>query len=460
MSTALTSPPDGLAQTGPDAVIDTSAGSVDEAANIENPRRIIRQGLFIVFLFFGAFGLWACLGTISGAVVAQGTVKIESERKTVQHLEGGIVDSILVAEGDEVSKGQTLIVLKSIQVDASVDLLHKNLMTYMAMRDRFQAEKEQADAVRWNDELLELVGLYNGADILTGERKIFEARRDSYNSQQSLLRTQITQIEAQIGGLQQQFQAENAIIATLHEELEAKRQLVAERFLEKSQVLELERQLASHRGNRGNIQQNIAQARERITELNLRIADTTTRFVEESTSQVGSLDSQIAQVREQLRPMRDTQSRLNVVAPVKGRIVGLKVHSSGGVVGAGEPLMDIVPDDSPMIVETHIPVDKITEVFLDQEAQVQMDAFDRRTTPLLKARVVYVGADRQEEQTPMGPMPYYMCHVEVSPQEVENAGIYLSPGMPSTVFITTTERTILGYMLEPLLKSWDRALRD
>lgn len=441
-------------------VIGTTSDLVGSTPNIEDPRRIIRQGMAVILLFFGAFGMWAVFGTITGAVVAPGTVKIESERKTVQHLEGGIVDAILIAEGDEVTQGQTLIVLKSIQVDATVDMLHKNLMTYMAMRDRFQAEKEVADDILWGKELLGMVDEYQGGNILAGEKKIFEARRDTYHSQITLLRSQISQISAQICGLQEQLEAEHIIIGTLHEELDAKRQLVAERFLEKSHVLELERQLASHRGNRGNIQQNIAEAQQRIMELELRIEDATTRFVEDATNQMGNIDSQILQVREQLRPMTDAQSRLRVIAPVTGRIVGLKVHSPGGVVGPGDPLMDIVPADSPMIVETHIPVDKITEVYLEQAAQVQMDAFDRRTTPLIKGHVVYIGADRQEEQTPMGPMPYYKCHVEVFSKDIQAADIYLSPGMPATVFITTKKQTILNYMFEPLLKSWDKALRD
>lgn len=441
-------------------IIDATVELVGPAATIENPRRIIREGMTVILLFFGAFGIWSVFGSISGAIVAPGTVKIESERKTVQHLEGGIVDSILISEGDTVQEGQTLIVLKSIQIDASVDMQRKNLITYLAMKARYQAEKELSDTIQWGGELQELALLFDGKDILTAERKIFDSRRDTYHSQLSLLKVQISQIKAQIAGLEEQYQAENSIIATLNEELGAKRQLVAERFLEKSHVLELERQMASHRGSRGSVQQSIAQARERITELELRIEDTTARFVETAASQMGSLDNQISQTREQLRPVQDAQSRLQVVAPVTGRIVGLKVHSPGGVVSPGEPLMDIVPDDSPMIVETRIPVDKVTEVYLDQDAQVQMDAFDRRTTPLIQGKVVYIGADRQEEQTISGNIPYYMCHVEVSQEALREAGIYLSPGMPATTFITTKKRTILGYMLEPLLKSWDRALRD
>lgn len=150
-----------------------------------------------------------------------------------------------------------------------------------------------------------------------------------------------------------------------------------------------------------------------------------------------------------------------MVAPVAGRIVGLKVHSPGGVISPGQQLMDIVPDDSPLVAEVHIPVEEIANVRVGQDAQAQLDAFDRSTTPLIPARVLYIAADRQEEQTSMGMVPYYLSHIQIFPESAEVSDqIYLSPGMPVTIFITTRQQTILRYLLEPLLRNWDRALRE
>lgn len=436
------------------------AGKGSEKGSIEDPRRIIRHGLILIFLFFGVLGVWAAFGNISGAVVAPGKVKIETERKTVQHLEGGIVESILVREGDEVTAGQTLIVLESIQVDASVDLYRKQLVAFMAAHARHTAEKDLKDAVNWPEELKTLAKEAEAEDVIANEQKIFIARREAVQGQVSMLRSQIAQIDAQISGLEEQHRAEEAIIATLNEELRAKRQLFAERYLEKSQILELERMLATHQGSRGQMTQAIAEARQRSDETRLRIDDIVNRFVEDATSQLGRLENEILQTKEKLRPLRDAKTRLNVVAPVTGRVVGLNVHSKGGVVRPGEPLLDIVPADNPMIVEVQVPVNKITEVFIGQDAQVQLDAFDVRVTPLLKSKVTYISADRLEEKTYSGVMPYYLCYVEIDPEAIEAANVYLSPGMPATVFITTKERTVLYYMLEPLIKNWDRALRD
>ena len=431
-----------------------------ESSSIENPHRIIKQGLFVIVAFFGVLGCWAAFGTISGAVVAPGKVKIETERKTVQHLEGGIVDSILVREGDEVTAGQTLIVLESIQVDASVDMVNKQLIALLAAQARLRAEKDMRDTVVWPGELILLAEQHQAQDEVDNELKIFKARREAIQGQISMLQSQAVQIGNQISGLEEQHAAEGIIIRTLAEELRAKRQLFKERYLEKSQILELERMLAMHTGSRGQIKQSIAESKERQDETKLRIADLTNRFVEDATNNLGRVDTEIAQAREKLRPLHNAKTRLNVIAPVSGRVVGLQVHSKGGVVRPGEPLMDVVPSDNPLIVEVQVPVNKITEVYIGQGAQVQLDAFDIRIMPLLKAKVNYISADRLEERTAAGNMPYYLCYVEVDANALDEAKAYLSPGMPATVFITTTDRTVLNYMLEPLIKNWDRALRD
>ncbi|MEG1609689.1 MAG: HlyD family type I secretion periplasmic adaptor subunit [Bilophila sp.] len=432
----------------------------DHREGIEDPHRIIRQGLVVIFLFFGVLGMWATFSEISGAVVGQGKVKIETERKTIQHLEGGIVDEILVREGDTVRAGQPLLLLESIQVDASVDMLRKQLTALLASQARYTAEKDIKTAIVWSDELMSLVEQTRSDDVIANEQKIFSSRRDALDGQVSLLKSQIGQLNAQISGSQEQLKAEEVILGTLEEELKAKRQLYAERYLEKSQILELERQLASHQGNRGRLRQAIAEARQKDAELRLRIEDARNRFVEDASNQLGRLDNEILQTRERIRPLKDAKRRLQVVAPVDGRVVGLKVHSKGGVVRPGEPLLDIVPNDNPLIVEMQVPVNKVTEVFIGQEAQVQLDAFDIRITPLIKAKVSYISADRMEDRTNAGVMPYFMCYVEIDPKGLKDAKVYLSPGMPATVFITTKKKTVLYYMLEPLIKNWSLALRE
>lgn len=429
--------------------------------DVEEFTPIIRQGMIVVALFFGVLGAWAVFGKISGAVVVPGTIKIDTERKTVQHLEGGIIDAIHVREGEQVVKGQPLITLRNATVDSSVDMARKNLILFLAAKDRFRAEKALFQPIEWDKELLALVEEYGSDEVLRSERKIFDARRASYDSQTRLLDAQIRQITEQIQGMRAELNAEKAILATLGEELAAKRTLVAKKYLEKSQVLELERQLATHKGAQGRLRQSMAAAEQEKSGLLLRKEALTIGLMEEAASEMNALDSKILQTREQLRPLQDTQQRLSVTAPVDGRIVGLQIHSQGGVVAPGQQLMDIVPENSPLIAEVHIPVDKITDVHVGQDAQAQLDAFDRNAVPLIPAKVLHIAADRQEEQTSMGTMPFYLSHIQIFPESVETAEkVYLSPGMPVTIFITTKQQTILNYMLEPLLRNWDRALRE
>jgi HlyD family secretion protein/epimerase transport system membrane fusion protein len=451
--------PENAAQERPAVFAD--AGRRDRLGDIpEDPRRIIQQGLGIIVFFFGILGLWAALCRISGAIVAPGTVKIESERKTVQHLEGGIVEAILAREGEAVKEGQTLVLLESVQIEASEHMLEKMLVAHLASRERFAVEKERRTELHWSDALRRMAEDSGSEDVLDNEEKLFRARGEALRGQISLLGAQIAQIDAQIVGYREQIKAEQTIIRTLNEELRAKRQLWKERYLEKSQILELERSLAGHEGNRGRLMSSIAEAGQKDLELRLRITDAENRFVEDAVAQVARLDNEIIQTRERIRPLRDARKRLRVTAPVSGRVVDLKVHSRGGVVRAGEALMDIVPEDNPLIVETRVPVNKITEVYPGQEALVQLDAFDTRVTEHIPAKVVYVSADRLEEPTGAGVMPYYLTWVAIDTQALQKADMYISPGMPATVFITTRERTVLYYMFESLLKGWERALRE
>lgn len=434
--------------------------TLPEGPGIENPRHIVRQGLWLILIFFGIFGIWSFFGHISGAVVAPGTIKIENERKIVQHLEGGIVEEILVKEGEEVKAGQPLVVLESVAVDANTNITRKQALDLEARRVRLIAEKDQLDKLDWKQEVRDMAAELNALDVLSNEEKVFATRRDSFNTQIALLKTQLAQLKASERGLQDQLKAEGAILGALREELSAKRKLYQERYLEKSQILALEREVAGHQGSQGHLRQSIAESRQKAAELNLRIEEVSGRFIEQATTELAQVENDLVQARERIRPLADAKKRLQITAPVSGKVVDLKIHSRGGVVHPGETLMDIVPHDNPLIIETQVPVNKITEVYVGQPALVQLDAFDTQVIPHMPGKVTYVSADRLEQPTYGGNMPYYLCYVEVDAEALKKNDLYLAPGMPATVFITTTEKTIIYYIFEPLIRNWDRALRE
>lgn len=426
----------------------------------DDPRRIIVTGLVVIIVFFGGLFGWAALAKINGAVIASGTVKVEAERKTVQHLEGGIVEDILVKEGDAVEAGQPLIRLESSQINASVDLTRKERDKDLAAQARYQAELHFLKNIVWPKSLLEKRDTQAIKDIMDGEEKLFNARKESYAGQVSLYENQISQIKKQIVGFEEQIHSEDDIIRSLDEEHKAKKELYEGRYLEKSQLLQLEREQATHQGQRGRLIQAVAESKQKIGELSLRITEVRNRWIEEATTSLSKIEPELFQLNDKLRPLEDAQKRLVVMAPVSGKIVDLRVHSRGGVIRPGEPLMDVVPENKPLLIEARVPVNKIADIRLDQDAVVHLEAFDRRTTPPVPGKVVYISADSLQAQMGQTSVPYYEIHVQVQDKDVKEVNAYLYPGMPVSVFLTTKARSVLDLILEPLEKNFERSMRS
>lgn len=421
-------------------------------------RQIILAGLIIIGIFFGAGGLWAAVAEITGAVISQGEVRIDTERKTVQHLEGGIVREILVRNGDKVKKGQPLIILDETRVASAVQQLQLQIVAQSFAEARLNAERDGLRP-RWPARP-EQVSEQTFAELLASEETVFMARRQSLNDQVNLLHKQIEQMNEQIAGLNERIQAEEQIIAALQEEAEAKEALLKENYIDKTAVLTVRRTLAEHIGIKGQLRGSIAEVRGRIAEYGLRVEAIETKFREEVTAELSKVQQQLFDLGQQLEPRADVLRRLTVEAPVSGEVVALSVHSVGGVISPGQPLLDIVPTDSPLIIECKVMVQDITHVKLGQIADVQLLAFKQRTTPKVEGKVVYLSADRLLQKTAYGEMPAYVVHVELDKQQLAENQLYLTAGMPATVFIRTDPRTVLDYLLEPLMANLDKALRE
>lgn len=422
-------------------------------------RQIIMAGLIIVGLFFGVGGIWAAVAEITGAVIAQGEIRVDSERKTVQHLEGGIVKEILVRNGDQVTKGQPLIILDETRAGAAVDQLQLQIVALSLAEARMTAERVGQSQPDW-PERPQTVSEQDFSELLEAEKKVFTSRRQSVKDQVGLLNKQIEQMKEQIGGLNDRIYAEEQIISTLQEEADAKEALLAENYIDKTAVLTLRRSLAEHIGTKGQLRGSIAEVRGRIAEYELRIEATESSVREEVAAGLSKIQQQLFDLNQQLEPRIDARKRLTVEAPVSGEVVALSVHSTGGVISPGQPLLDIVPTDNPLIVECKIMVKDITYVSKGQLADVQLLAFKQRTTPKIEGKVVYISADRLMQKTAYGEMPSYVVHVELNKQQLEENHLYLTAGMPASVFIRTEPRTMIDYLLEPILVNVDKALRE
>jgi HlyD family type I secretion membrane fusion protein len=426
-----------------------------------NPTKFIIAGLLVIFCFFGGLATWSVFFPFQGAVIAPGTVKVSGERKIVQHLEGGIIDEILVKEGDKVEKGDILIKLKSIKVESNVDLLEGRLYTKLAESDRLTAEIEIASQITWSEELINKQADKNVVKVMKAEKDIFFSRRYDIEGKISLYNSQIKQLGNRIDGADEEFTTQKEIIANLEEEVEVKKGLFQENYMGKPEIMELQRRLSEHKGRRGKLKQDMAEYRQMIEEYKLRIVDIKNQYREKAITQLGETKDLIFEVKEQIKPAQDTQTRLTVRAPISGEVINMRVHSEdSGVITPGMPLLDIVPANSTLIISARVNPQDITRVRNGQKTMVQLSAFDRNITPPVPGIVIYIAPDLITEQTSKGMMSYYIAHVEVTQKDLKENNAYLSPGMPAACYITTDKRSVISYLLRPLLINADRAMRE
>ncbi len=422
-------------------------------------KHIIRAGLIVVGLFFGFGGLWATFAELSGAVIASGEVRVDTERKTVQHLEGGIVRKILVRNGDQVELGQPLLVLDSSQIVAATDQILLQLAATRIDEVRLNAERELLPGLKLlkNDDSIPQEKF---SEMLSSAQKVFNSGRLALENQSSLLKKQMNQIDEQIQSIEDRLIAGQLVSDTLQEELDAKLVLFKDKFIDKTRILELRRALADRQGTQAQLRGSKAEMGERIAEFELRIDSLESEYRQKAITRLAEVQQIFFSLQQKLLPLQDARRRLVVTAPVSGEVVALQVHSEGGVIQAGQSLLDIVPKDSPLIVENHIMVSDITHIKIGQIADVQLLAFSSRTVPKISGKVVYISADRILQRTAYGEQPTYVVHVELDKQELIDNDLYLTAGMPTATFIRTSSRTVLDYALEPIMANFDRALRE
>lgn len=423
-------------------------------------KSIIRKGLFIILVMFGGVGGWAAFAPLHGAVVASGQVKVESSRKTVQHLDGGIVGEILVKEGDLVKQGQTLIILASTQIDAQYNMLKDQLDAEQAHAARLTAEKNWQTSITFPEELRKRSKEPKIADILRNETHVFDTRRDTLNSEIDLMRGQIGEVKGEIEALTSQIKAADRTIGYLQDELKVNEKLAEKGFVAAPHLLELKRSISSEDDKQGENAANIARAKQKINDLNLRIASLKNDYSKQASDDLQKSQDQIFDLQERFRIPEDQAQRQKITAPVTGRIVDLKVHTIGGVIAPREPLMDIVPEQRDMIVESRVQVQDIDDLHLDMQAEVRLTAYKQRTTPLVQGELVYIGADSLVDETTH--QPYYPVHVKVNAASLKEAGddIVLYPGMPAEVYILTHSRTALEYLLDPITSTLRKSFRE
>jgi HlyD family secretion protein len=422
-------------------------------------RGVTRTGNLLVGCFVLGLGTWSFFAPLESAAIALGTVESESSRKTIQHLEGGIIRKILVADGDVVRAGQILISLEDTKARSEVQSLQGQLWDATAREARLQAEQHGHERVSFPAELQMMQKESpSAAAVLAAQQSIFETRRQVFQSQAAVNWEKRSQVEKEIEGLRAQESAASRRVEIVREEAATIAILVNKGLERRPRLLNLEREMADIEGRRGEIVAQISRAEQVISESQVTLLKLENDRQNEIAQAVREAQNQIFQIRERLQGADDQLLRTAVKAPEDGVVTELRIHTLGGVIGAGAPLMDLVPRQDRLIVTARVRPEDIDVVRPGLSADVNLLPYNQRRVPRLQGTVTHVSADRLVDKRT--DQPYYAAKIRVHPGIAGINGVQIIPGMPAQVFIKTGGGTVALYALRPLLDSFNNAFRE
>jgi HlyD family secretion protein len=422
-------------------------------------RGVTWTGNLLVICFVLGIGIWSAFAPLESAAIASGVVESESSRKTIQHLEGGIVRDILVSDGDTVRTGQILIALDDTKVRAEVQSLQGQLWDATAREARLQAEQQGQEQLLFSTRLETARNeSASAATVLKAQQSIFEARRQVFQSQVAVIREKRLQVDQEIVGLRAQETAVAQRAAIAREELDMVATLVNKGLERRPRLLNLEREVADLQGRRGEIVAHISRAEQVINESQATLLKLESDRQHEIAQSLREAQNQVFQLRERLRAAEDQLSRTEVKAPEDGVVTELRIHTPGGVIGAGAPLMDLVPRQDRLIVTARVKPEDIDVVHPGLNADVHLLPYNQRRAPRLNGTVTHVSADRLVDKRTE--QPYYATKIRVQDTRMAANDIRIIPGMPAQVFITTGRGTVALYALRPLLDSFHSAFSE
>ncbi len=399
--------------------------------------------------------LWASLAPISGAVIAAARIKVELERKTVQHREGGIVREIKVRNGQQVRAGDVLVVVDDVRSDAELSLLEDQLRAERVRHARVNAETTLAR--QFNDQ--PFAADPRMAEHVERERAQFAARRRTLDEQLDALQMQMGAARAQSAALASQIESIRESGRLAAEELALNEKLVKEGYVPRARLLPLQRADADARSRLDESRGELALSRQRAGELQARMADARNRYQQSATEELKQSSAKLRELEERLRPSKDQVDRQAIRSPVDGVVMGLRITAAGEVLAAGAPILDVVPSNEMLVVEARIRTQDINHVYTDAPARVRLAAFDARTTPMLPGRVTFVSPDRMSDAETGE--SWFAATVEVDAAALKHhPEVQLKAGMPAELFVTTSDRTLIEYLVDPITAFTNRALRE
>jgi HlyD family secretion protein len=434
----------------------------------QDPRFLIRRlnliGLAVTVVLIGGVGGWAATAQLAGAVIAPGTIVVETNVKKVQHPTGGVVGEILVKEGSPVEAGQVVLRLDDTVTKATLGVVRSQLDELTARQGRLTAERDDAAAITFPAELTSRRADTTAATAVAGEERLFESRRTARTGQRSQLRERIAQMNEEIRGLAAQQAAKEAEIELIGKELVGVTDLYQKNLVSISRFTQLQRDQTRLLGERGQLIADNARARGKISETELQIIQLDQDFRTEVLKDLREAQGKIAELKERVTAAEDQLKRVELRAPQAGVVHQLSVHTVGGVIGNAETIMQIVPRADELVLETKVAPSDVDQVVLGAKVTVRIMASNQRTSPDVAGIVTRISADLTREQQANAAQPapaHYTVRISLPAEEVARLkDIRLIPGMPAEAFIQTHERTPLEYLLKPLQEQIARTFRE
>lgn len=422
-------------------------------------KKTVIAGLIILGVFVGGFFLWSILTTLDTAAIAPGKVTVDSQRKTIQHLEGGIIKEIHIREGSKVKKGDVLITLDETQAKTRLDLVQGQINQLLATEARLAAERDNKEKVNWPQRLQQNKNNPAIDKILRVQKSLFIASQKTLQGQLKILNQRILQLQKEISSLQAQVSSGTTQLKFITHELNVTKKLAEKGYAQKTKVWALERERARLLGNRDEKKGQIAKTKQQIGETKQRIITLKDKTRKDVLEELKETHRKLADLLEKEKSAEDILNRTQITAPQDGAVVGLQKHTIGGVIIPGKSILQIVPSKDKLIIEAQIKPIDIDTVRPGQTARVQLTAFSQRNTPSVLGKVTHVSAGIfQDEKTGAS---YYLAQITIPPKELSSLNnIILYPGMPVQVMIISEKRSPFNYFIAPFKQSFKKAFKE
>lgn len=421
--------------------------------------RLLTMGYLTLFFFVFGLGAWGAVTKIGGAVVGNGALEVQGNRQVVQHPTGGVIKAIHARDGDEVAAGDVLVELQGDELYPQLGIVEGQWFEMLARKGRLIAERDGLETIAFDPELVSRAEKPEIRKLIAAQQQQFTARRKLQSEEEAQLDEQQRQITNQNTGLEALQAATQGQIDLLSREIDGQQQLLDKGLTEVTRVLTPRRELARLQGTAGQAEASIAENRGKIAEIEIERVRLTSKAREEAIDDLRDLEFREIETREKRQSLIDEIARLDLRAPVSGTVYGSTADTVRGVIRPAEPVMYVVPKDTPLIVKTQVDPSHVDQVHVGQEARLRFSAFDQRTTPELDGHVTAVSADAYEDQR-LG-RRYYKADIAIDPGQIERlGGVALMPGMPVESFISTGDRSALSYFVKPMEDYFMRAFRD